>query len=144
MWKRINNIFVGIVTLVLIIFLGCATVQDAITPCVINPELLADVNDTGMSFVPFTTVYDADRVLRKYDYLYNLEKFTIDLRYGYLRDDQMLNLTSARQFQQQVFSPTGAIGLMFPAVAGLMLGGRYIKRPEEKELEKKINGNSTT
>lgn len=143
-WLRKLLIFLS--ALFLVIILGCSTIQDAITPCYINPILLADANDTGKTFMPFTTVFDAERIIKKFDFLYSIEKATLELRYGYLRGAQLASIAASRQLQQKVFSLEGPLGLMFPTLLGGTLGTLLLSKPKDKkkiaELEEKIKNGS--
>lgn len=127
--------------------IGCSAMQDAITPAYILPEaaVYADVNDTS-EFMPYTTKWDLLKVDRYLDYKHQLIQIDVgrmleddNLTYAFLKDAATASLQSATQLQQTIFSPTGPIGLMFPAlfagVLGTMAGGKYIKRAGDKTKE---------
>lgn len=107
-------VLAGIIALV---FIGCATVQDAITPCYIPPELVKVYGDNLWSPVPYTTLWDAERIARKTYFL--LEGLNI-------------STAGAREFQRNVFNPAGPLGLLMIGGPALALGTYGISKPKDK------------
>ena len=134
MKKKLNILIVTVCIVVVAIFFGCASIQDVVTPCYIPPEILksAGADVPLIKFMPYTSLFDARYVKTK-------------LYYRNLLYDNLLagSIASSETFRDNLFSPQG-LGLLLPTsmvgVLGALGGGRYIKRPEEKELEKKLNG----
>ena len=58
----------------LTVMLGCASFQDALTPCYIPPASLEYADANATTFFPFTTLFDARRVDAKVDYVYAIGK----------------------------------------------------------------------
>lgn len=145
-----NKVIVTIATVVLALMIGCAAMMNAVTPAFIEPEMIADVNEPATSFVPFTSLWDAERMLGKFDYKYQMKQLNLtrqiennNIRHAFLRDFQLTHIEEARQFQETVFSPTGPIGILFPASVGLLIGWRGIEKPKSKKevaAEKARNG----
>lgn len=126
--KIIQTTVITLAVLILTIVMGCSLVMDAITPCYVPAELGTFVGEDMTSFVPYTTVFDAERMLRK---MY------------YLAEGVNMGITGAREFQAKVFNPAGPLGLLMVGGPALALGALGISKPKDKkklvELEKKGN-----
>lgn len=124
---------------------GCSLVMDAVTPTYISPEAIkyADANVPLVPWMPFKSLLDARFVEKKIDFQHLINSMTEEARYNFFKGSVVASIMTGEKFQQAVFSPTGPIGLMLPAslagVLGTMAGGRYVKSPREKELERKNN-----
>ncbi|UCE06523.1 MAG: hypothetical protein JSW07_00325 [bacterium] len=126
MKKLFQTIIFTLAGLIALLFVSAGCVQDAITPCYIPPELIEVYGDNLWSPVPYTTLWDAERIVRKTYFL--LEGLNI-------------SMIGAREFQRNVFNPTGPLGLL--AVGGpLFAAGAYgVSKPKDrKEIEKLKNG----
>lgn len=151
--KWLKRLIVSVCTIGLIIMIGCSAVQDAITPAYILPEaaVYADVNDTS-EFMPYTTLWDLNNLDRRLDFAHQANQNVLgrmleddNLEYAFLKDAVTTSQQSAAAFKETVFSPSGPIGLMFPAVFGGLLGTFLIKRPGDKtkeEFETAVNNNA--
>lgn len=128
----------------LTIILGCSSFQDVFTPCYIPPASLDYADAEPTTFLPFTTLFDARRVDFRMDFVHTLNQTTDRLKYEFLKGLGTFHMGAAEQFQAVIFSPTGPIGLLMPALMGGTLGALLISKPDDKkkivELEKK-NGN---
>jgi hypothetical protein len=131
-----KTITVTIVTLSLIALFGCSAMMDAVTPTFIEPEAAAYADANSTSFMPFTTLWDAERVISKMDYSHQLNQLLLlrqaeddDIRYGFLKDAQVGHNVSAKQLQTALLTPEGPIGLLLPTLLGGTLGALIIKRP---------------
>lgn len=66
------------------------------------------------------------------------------MRYRHLQDAIQINIASAEELRNTLFSPTGPLSILFAAIPGMALGGYLIQRPTDKkrivELE---NGKGT-
>jgi len=134
---KFQKIVTGLCVFGLTVIFGCASIRDAVTPAYIPPEV---INAVGVelpliSWMPFTSLFDARYVKTKMYYQY--------LLYNNL---MTTSITASEAFQQKIFSPGGVIGLMFPTLMGGALGAMLLSKPDDKkkiiELEKKINGTS--
>ncbi|KKL96379.1 hypothetical protein LCGC14_1845080 [marine sediment metagenome] len=121
---------------------GCSLIMDVATPSYISPAALAyaDANVPLIPWMPFTSLFDARFVEKKMDFQHLLNNMTEEAKYNFHKGSVVSSIIVGEKFQQAVFSPTGPIGLMLPAslagILGTMAGGKYIKSPREKELEK--------
>lgn len=128
MKKLLQTTIITLVGIITLVFIGCTIVQDAVTPCYIPPELGEFVNEPMTSFVPYTTVFDAERIMGKMQYF---------------ADCLDISLAGAREFQQKVFNPTGPLGLLLVGGPFLYAGGKFIPRGKDrKEIEELKNGKS--
>ena len=140
---KLKTFVVTICVLGLTVMFGCSLVMDAVTPVYIPKESrdYADANVPLIPWMPFTSLFDARYVEKKLDYQHLINSMTEDAKYSLHKGMVVSGIVIGEKFQQKVFSPTGPIGLLLPAslagVLGTMAGGRYVKSPREKELEKK-------
>lgn len=134
---KFQKLITGLCIIGLTIILGCATIRDAVTPAYIPEEVrkVVDVNLPLISWMPFTSLFDAKYVKTKLYYQY--------LLYNNLMTTSIL---ASEAFQQKIFSPSGPIGLLLPTLMGGTLGAMLLSKPQDKEkihdLEKKVNGNA--
>lgn len=140
MKKLIKTFVVGIATILLVAMFGCAALMNLATPCYIDEDVITYANEKPVSFLPFTTLWDAERVDNKFDYVHLITQ--IDLRrqieddvvyYDYLKDLQNRHTASAREFQKTLFTPEGPVGLLLPTLFGGTLGALLIPRPGDRK-----------
>ena len=125
--KILQTTVITLAALILVVLMGCSMVLDAITPCYIPPQLGEFVDEPMTSFVPYTTVFDAERMLRKMNY------FAGGLK---------ISVAGSRELQQNVFNPTGPLGLLMVGGPALALGALGISKPKDKKtIEGLKNGN---
>lgn len=135
---KIKKLVIWLCILGLTVILGCASFKDAVIPCYIPEEIIesVDVNLPLISWMPYTSLFDARYVKTKMYFQY--------LLYNNL---MTTSIQASEAFQQKLFSPSGPIGLLLPAGLGLTLGSLLISKPDDKkkihELEIK-NGNKNT
>jgi outer membrane lipoprotein SlyB len=138
---------------VLLVFLGCASIQDAVTPCYVAKEA-KEYSDVNKPELFFWSLWDAQKVKAKLDFRHEAKQIGYvrmiaddNLEYGFIANAHNINIESAKQLQQSIFSPSGAIGLLIPAASALGIG-IMIKRPGDKtptEVAEIIkNGNNKT
>lgn len=129
MKKLLTTTIVVLAGLIVFLFIGCSSLMDAVTPCYISPELARMVDEPLTTWpIPYTSVFDAERILRK---LY------------YLADGLNISIEGAREFQQNTFSPTGPLSLLLVGGPSLALGAYGISKPKDKkEIERLKNGNN--
>jgi len=132
--KKYKTLIITICIVGLAGIFGACSVQDVITPCYIPEEIIKSVgvNIPIISWMPYTSLFDARFVKTKMDYQYLLHNNLITT-----------SIQTSELFQQKIFSPEGPIGLLLPAslagILGVFGGGRFIKSPREKELENIVN-----
>jgi len=142
MSNKIKVILVAISATMLIAFFGCAAFQDALTPAYIEPEAAEYAKTEKMSFMPYTTLLDADRVGKRMAYVHKLTQLGLArdieddvIRYGFLNDIHLAHIQNAQAFQSQVFSVDSPLGLLMPTLFGGTLGALLIRRPGDKKKE---------
>ena len=134
-----NLIGLGLIIGLLALF-GCSMVKDAIMPCHIDEQAINYAGVEPTSYVPYTSVYDAKRVLAHIGFNHTV----LQLEYARLAQNDKLQhnflvprleayVTDAVVFQNKVFSPTGAIGLAFPALAAGTFGALFINTGKKKK-----------
>lgn len=138
--KKFGKSLIGLALVVgLLAIFGCSMVKDVVTPCHIDKQAINYSGVEPTSYVPYTSVYDAKRVLAHIDF--NHTEF--QLMYARMAQDDKLqhnflvprleaNVTEAIVFQNKVFSPTGAIGLAFPALVAGTFGALFINTGKKK------------
>ncbi|HEC64215.1 MAG TPA: hypothetical protein ENI23_02855 [bacterium] len=124
---KLQKVVVWGSVIMLTVMLGCASFQDALTPCYIPPETLEYTDAPATTFFPFTTLFDAKRVDFKLDYTYTLQT----MKYKYLKGIGTFHRIGAEELQASLFSPEGPIGLLLPTIFGGTLGALLIKRPQD-------------
>ncbi len=127
MKTKMQKLVVWVSILMLTVMLGCASFQDALTPCYIPPETLIAADTKATTIMPFTTLFDARRVDFKLDYTYTLAT----MKYKYLKGLGEFHMAGAEEFQTMLFSPEGPVGLLLPTIFGGTLGALLIKRPQD-------------
>ena len=141
--NKFQKVITWLCVVVLTVILGCSAFQDAITPCYIPPTALDYVGeDDGTSFLPWTTLFDLKRIDMLVDFIFAIKK----IEHGYIKGIDAFHIAAGEQLKTLLFSPTGPIGLLLPALTGGVLGTMLLSKPSDKkkivELEKKVNGNS--
>ena len=119
MFKNIFTVTImTLSSLILVTVLGCSLFVDAITPCYIPPELAKVIDESPTSFLPYTTVFDAQRMLRKINYL---------------TEGLVIGVGAARELQSNVLNPTGPLGLLLVGGPALTIGALGISKPKDKK-----------
>lgn len=117
-----KKVFIIIAAVVAIVLTGCTAMLDGITPCYIPPSMIkyADVKPT--IFLPFTTIWDMQRVRRHIEKQWTKER----LQYEFLKGLGGVHLAAATELQVKVMQPAlmGIIGS-----SGLAIGWLGIPRP---------------
>lgn len=139
--KKISKALVTLVCIVgLVIMFGCAGLQDIATPCHIDENAIVYSEQEPTSYLPWTTVFDAERIKAYMDYKHlDFQKGLKDL----LEDDNLAydfytgqlnsSIADARQLQQKLFNPNGSIGMAITALFGGTIGAMFINTPKKKE-----------
>jgi hypothetical protein len=142
---------VALVATLLIVFIGCASMQDAVVPCYVDPAVGEYTGEPMTSFLPYTTLWDAKRLKRHMDYAYqvNQEMFLRSRKddrmlYGFIDDSIAIGMADAMQLKEAVFSPSSPIGALLPTLLGGTLGAVLISKPgDKKKIETLKNGGTT-
>jgi hypothetical protein len=155
MGKRLRMLGKGLVTLVcvvgLVVMFGCSGFQDVIVPCHIDEEAANYADIPIISYMPWTTIWDARRVDSYMKFNHTVMQVTYQrmqeddtLQFDFLRNNLRVNLADATQLQEQLFDPAGPIGLLIPTLCAGTLCATLISKPGDKkkitELETKLNG----
>lgn len=134
----LQKLLTTISVLGLLIIMGCSLIQDSIIPCYIDPDAAVYADAPLTELMPWTTIQDAKRIYARMEFVYQVKQ----LGYHFLRDNLALYMADAEQFRSVVFSPTGPIGLMFPAGMGLIAGWTLMSKPDDKKKITELqNGN---
>ncbi|KKM08284.1 hypothetical protein LCGC14_1725370 [marine sediment metagenome] len=138
--EKFQTILVSASILGLAIMFGCAAFQDAIVPCYISPDALDYADANATTFLPWTTLFDARRIDRFMDFRHLWIQAEDNLQYNFLKGLNAFHIRGSEELKTILFSPTGPIGLAFPALAGGALGTYLFSKPKDKrkiaELEK--------
>lgn len=141
---KLKKLIIWICILGLVTILGCASFQDAITPCYISPEALEYANEKPTSILPITTLLDAKRVSMKMDYVHSLNQLSDTMYYEFLREVNSFHMGASKKFQAAVFSPIGPIGLLVPTITAGTLGALLISKPDDKKKIKELEEKNGT
>ena len=145
MSTKIQKLILAIAIMGLAVFFGCASVQDLIIPAYIPPASLEYSGSEPTTLLPFTTLFDLKRVDMKMDFVYLSKQTSEKIRYEFLKGVNYIHISASEQLQNAIFSPSGPIALMFPALLGGTVGGLLFSKPEDKkkikELEKQNGKN---
>jgi hypothetical protein len=139
--KRIGKALVTLICIVgLVIMFGCAGLQDVATPCHIDENAIAYSEQPATSYLPWTTVFDAERIRTYMDYKHlDFQAGLKDLleddnrAYNFYADRITSSITNARQLQQKLFNPNGSIGMAITALFGGTIGALFINTPKKKK-----------
>ncbi len=122
----LKKIGYGLVALVLMALVGCSAMLDAITPAYIPPKNIKYGEIKPTSFLPFTTLWDSQRVGRAVDLKYQI--YNID--YRFMKQETQLHEAAARELQVKIIQPaiTGLVGS-----GALAFGWLGMKRPGDEK-----------
>lgn len=147
MSTKIQNLLAAISIFLLIVILGCASFQDALTPCYISPAALEYAKTGGSTILPWSTLFDAKRVSMKMDYVHTLAQISDNLEYEYLRGISRFHISAGEELKATLFDPAGPVGLLVTTSLGVTAGGLLLSKPTDrkkiKELEAKNNSKNT-
>lgn len=140
--KKFSKALVTLICVIgLVVMFGCAGLQDVITPCHIDENAITYSRQEPTSYLPWTTVFDAERI-RAYmnfthlDYQKTLKDILAgdNLLYDFYTGQINSSITDARQLQQKLFNPNGSIGMAITALFGGTIGAMFINTPKKKEI----------
>ena len=121
-----KKILMGVVGLLLLTLLGCSAVLDAISPCYIPPMAIEYSKTDATSFLPYTTLWDSERVMLRMGWEWEKAK----LKHGFIKKITLTSQDVARKFQVNVISP--AITAVFGS-STLALGWLGMSKPDDKK-----------
>jgi len=136
--KAIQGLVVVLIISGLGLFIGCSAIQDAITPTYVDKAAAEWSQQPTTMFLPYTTLWDAKRIVAAMDFRFATEK----IRYGYYSGIMSLSIAGGEELKQTLFSPTGPIGLLATTVGGGTLGALLIERPGDKSKKEIAKENS--
>lgn len=138
--KALKVFCVGFVGILLVAMLGCAGMIDSIMPNYIERDAAAYANEPIKSFMPWTTIKDAERVLLKMNFmfetnqiLYNRMKLDDKRLHQRLSEVQMRHIEDAKELRDAVFDPSAPGGLLLATLLGGTFGALAIPRPGDEK-----------
>ena len=142
-----QKLLVGVLILFVVTLVSTSCIQDAVTPCYIDPDIGEYTGDNMTSWLPWTSIWDADRLAAKMKFLHDanlteLERAAEDdtKYYGFLNDALILDRADAVIIKNTVFSPEGPLGMLLSGLPMFGLGAMLLSKPSDKkriaELEK--------
>lgn len=140
-----QKLLVGCLVLFVVAMLGCSALQNAVIPMYIDPEIGVYTGEEMTSWMPWTTIWDADRLSAKMKFLHEANLIELeraaedDIRhYGFLNDALILDRADATVIKSAIFSPEGPIGMALPLLLGGSLGGLLFSKPGDKKRIKEL------
>lgn len=139
--KKFGKALVTLICVIgLVITFGCAGLQDVVVPCHIDENAITYSEQPATSYLPWTTVFDAERIKAYMDYKHlDFQKGLKDL----LEDDNLAydfytgqinsSIADARQLQQKLFNPNGSVGMAITALFGGTIGALFINTPKKEK-----------
>lgn len=145
MSAKTQNLIATLTIFLLIVILGCASFQAALTPCYVSPAAAAWAQTKTTSIFPWTTLFDAQRVEMKLDYVYTMKQIVDTLDYEYHKGMTRFHKAAGEELRSTLFDPTGPLALLIPtslaATAGALLFSKPTDKKKIKELEIQNNQN---
>jgi hypothetical protein len=127
---------------------GCSALQNVITPAYIDPNAIEYSEVDVPEFLPWTTIWDLDRVERGIEYKHYLEIVRLqreiednDFLKNWFKDSLNTSRQDAVELRDNLFSAGGPASILLTALPGLGIGWLALSKPSDKkhitELEKK-------
>ena len=141
--KTIKMLAVTMLGMIMIAFLGCSGVIDAVLPCFIEEDAGIYAEAPLTSILPWTTIKDAERIMEKMRYVHETTQISLDrLKFDDERHQDRLQKIQARHVEQakeirdNLFDPSAPGGLLLATITGGAFGALAIRRPgdEKKKL----------
>jgi len=150
--KRLKILSVIICILGLAILFGCASFQDALTPAHRSPVVDAYIDADDVPLPPFkqllpwwNSLFDLKVIAARIEFIHQYRQMDETLRYTFAKNVNLSFTVAGESLRQALFSPEGPFGLLLPILftspLAVLIGGRYLKSPREKELE--LNNSAT-
>ena len=143
-----EKLLVGVLILLLVTLVSTSCIQDAIIPMYIDPEVGVYAGEDMTSWMPWTTIWDGDRLAAKMKFLHDSNLIELDRakendirHYGFLNDALILDRENAVVLKNTVFSPEGPLGMLLLGLPTFGLGALLIRKPGDKKvIEELRNG----
>ena len=146
-----QKVVVVLLGALLTFMVGCSSFQNVLTPAYIYPNAIEYSEVDVPEFLPWTTLWDLDRVERGIEYKHYLKVVSLqreiednDFLKNWFKDSLSISRQNAIELRDNLFSPTGPMSLLLTACPALGIGWLALSKPSDKkhiiELEKK-NGN---
>jgi hypothetical protein len=127
---------------------GCAALQNKITYAYIDPNAIEYSDVEVKEFLPYTTIWDLDKVERGIEYKHYLEVVRLhreiednDFLKNWFKDSLNISRQDAVELRDNLFSAGGPASILLTALPGLGIGWLALSKPSDKkhivELEKK-------
>lgn len=153
--KKLKVLLITSCILILAGFFGACTITDVLIPTHISPIVRDYINDANDVPLPpykplflYESLFDAKGVAMRIEFIHQYRGMKEELRHNFAKNINQFFIATGEKLGQQIFSSTGVLGMLLPtSMVGILAalgGGRYIKSPKEKELEKKVNGNNNS
>lgn len=140
MKKLLQKLMVFVALVLVLAMLGCAAFMDIATPCYIEEDMIAYSEEEPTSFVPWTTLWDAERIEAKFDFMHLMNQIEWQRQIeddamfaDFIKNAQTKHTASARELQTTLFTPEGTIGLLGISSLSMMVGWLGLRRPGDKK-----------
>ena len=148
----LNKIIIGVTLLLVFAFLCSSCIMNGLSPCHVDPEIGTYTEEPMTVYTPYTSLWDAERLNRAlgYKHLLNQEELKRLIEddtylYDFLTKDLSINMASAQELRDNIFSPASPIGALFPLGTGVVLGWLGLSAPDDKrKITALQNGNNKT
>ncbi len=141
MSTKTQNLIATVSIFLIMVILGCASFQAALTPCYVSPAAAKWANTKTTSLFPWTTLFDAQRVEMKLDYVYTMKQITDTLDYEYHKGITRFHKAAGEELRAALFDPTGPIGLFVTTTLGVSAGGLLLSKPSDRKKIKELEAN---
>lgn len=139
--KLYQKLLTLVSAIVLVTVLGCSAWMDGLTPAFIDPVAIeyAKTSPTVLPIPGYTSLWDAKRIQGELNFQHFITQVEITrtleddaIRYKHLQKAMQINIVSAEELRNTIFSSTGPVSILSAAL-GLGLGGYLIQRPSDKK-----------
>lgn len=148
--KKLKILTITVCIVGLAALFGCSIVQDLI-PAHLSPVVKSyiDANDIPLPphrrLVPWwDSLFDLRVVAARIEFIHQYRKMDEGFRHTFAKNVNQSFIIVGESFQEKLFSSTGPLAyvlpLFFAGPLGVFLGGKFVKSPREKELEKNNKG----
>ena len=138
-------LLVGVLVLFVVVLIGTSCIQNAVTPCYIDPEIGEYTGEDMTSWMPWTSIWDADRLAAKMKFLHESNLIELDRAkendtryYGFLNNALILSRADAVEVQNAIFDPSGPVGMLLAGLPMFGLGAMLIRKPGDGKLIKEL------
>lgn len=124
----------------LVVIFGCGSLQNLSMPTHVNPDAIDYAEVEPTSYLPWTTLWDAQRIRREMIYKHDcLQKVYIRLqeddnaKVTHLLNGLDTNISEAETMKEKLFNPNGSVGMAMTALFGGTIGAFFINTPKKKK-----------